>query len=116
MIYQALCKHLHQQPTLSLSKLVPVLTDSQLALIQEQSLWQQIKNVVTKVYSIADDDTRLRSLAKNSLSGGISFSAGFDDLRKTYPIRREFNNYYIDPLTVKDQSTKDWLTILCFHV
>lgn len=114
MIYQALCKHLHRDATLSLSQLVPPLTNNKLLLVEGLSEWEQIKLLISQVYSIADDDKRLRALAKNARAGKEDFSEGFDNLRKHYPTRREFRNYSIDSQQHKIAS--EWLQVLGFNI
>ena len=64
-------------------------------------------------YSIADDDKNLRLLAQSAREGRQNFGVGFDNLRKHYPIRREFHNYEV---INADQETADWLKILGFGV
>jgi erythronate-4-phosphate dehydrogenase len=95
MIYQAVCKYLACEASVSLSQLVPPLMDNQLLLMEGLSPWQQVKQLIARVYTIADDDKRLRNLARNAREGAENFSAGFDELRKNYPMRREFHNYCI---------------------
>lgn len=116
MVYQALCKHLKCDANLSLSQLVPPLANNRLALTQGISLWEQTKRLVAQVYSIADDDKRLRDLAENARNNNANFAAGFDDLRKHYPTRREFNNYHVDINSVHGESAEQWLTVLGFNV
>ena len=116
MIYQALCKHLQQEPLLSLSQLVSAPTNNTLALAEELSPWGQIKQLIEQVYSIADDDKRLRDLACNARTGKENFSEGFDNLRKHYSIRREFHNYNVAVGSVKNKVVSDWLRILGFNV
>jgi len=116
MIYQALCKHLQKDATLTLSQLVPPLANNRLLLQQGIPLWEQIKNLIAQVYSIADDDKRLRALAENSRKNHVNFAAGFDELRKHYPMRREFNNYQVDSNSIQDETTKQWLTVLGFKI
>lgn len=116
MIYQALCRHLGREPSLSLAQLVPPLADNRLALLQDKSLWEQIRHLVAQVYSIADDDRRLRALAQAARSGQANFAAGFDELRKHYPTRREFHNYEIAADSVIDETARQWLSVLGFKI
>ncbi len=114
MIYQALCKHLHRDATLSLSQLVPPLMNNKLILAEGASEWEQTKQLIAQVYSIADDDKRLRDLAQNARAGKENFAEGFDNLRKHYPIRREFYNYVID--SAQNKIASEWLRVLGFNV
>ena len=119
MIYQALCKHLTIEPTLSLQQLVPPLSNNELHVESNKSTWEQVKILVAQVYSIADDDTRLRELAARSRAQENPddfFSKGFDGLRKNYPMRREFQNYKVELDLSSEKVTADWLRILGFEV
>lgn len=116
MIYQALCKHLQQPAVLSLVELVPPLANNRLVLQQGVPLWAQIKNLITQVYAIADDDQRLRTLAERSRNNQGNFALGFDELRKEYPTRREFQNYQVDSASIQDEATRQWLTVLGFKI
>ena len=113
MIYQALCKHLHRPPELSIKNLVPPLANNQLDVAQDQCTWEQVKRLIAQVYSIADDDKRLRALAERARKGEDNFSIGFDSLRKHYPTRREFHNYQV---IGSDEKTAEWLSVLGFGV
>lgn len=113
MIYQALCKHLKRSANLSVHDLVPALADNLLQVDQAQTTWQQVKQLIAQVYSIADDDRRLRALAQRARNGEESFAIGFDNLRKNYPTRREFHNYHVNGA---DNKTAEWLRVLGFGV
>jgi len=113
MIYQALCSHLKKPANLSIKDLVPPLSNNQLTALPNAKVWQQVKQLISQVYSIENDDKNLRLLAQNAREGKQDFGAGFDGLRKTYPIRREFQNYEV---INADQQTAKWLEILGFGV
>jgi erythronate-4-phosphate dehydrogenase len=113
MIYQALCAHIKKPASLYIKDLVPPLADNQLMVAEGKTTWQQIKELIATVYSIADDDKNLRLLAQSAREGKQNFGAGFDDLRKHYPIRREFHNYEV---VNADQEAADWLKILGFGI
>lgn len=113
MIYQSLCKHLKCSADLSVADLVPALVDNVLQVEKTKSTWEQVKQLVTQVYSIADDDKRLRDLAQLARVGKENFAVGFDNLRKHYPTRREFHNYQVNGA---DYKTAQWLSVLGFGV
>jgi erythronate-4-phosphate dehydrogenase len=113
MIYQALCKHLKRIPTLSIQDLVPPLANNQLKVSANETTWVQVKQLIAQVYSIAEDDQRLRELAQRARAGEENFGIGFDSLRKYYPIRREFHNYQV---VGADDKTSEWLSVLGFGV
>ncbi len=113
MIYQALCKHLNRPAELSIKDLVPPLANNQLRITEEKITWEQVKRLISQVYSIADDDKRLRALATRARNGEDNFAIGFDSLRKYYPTRREFHNYHV---VGADTKTAEWLSVLGFSV
>jgi erythronate-4-phosphate dehydrogenase len=113
MIYQALCKHLRRPVELSIQHLVPPLANNQLQTHSQLTSWQQIKQLIERVYSIAADDQRLRDLAQRARAGEENFGIGFDSLRKHYPVRREFHNYQV---VGADPKTAEWLDVLGFGV
>jgi erythronate-4-phosphate dehydrogenase len=95
MIYQACCSFFKQTPQWS--------TDS----IQLESL-PLIKNIkdprdaLLQAYPIEEDSQRLRNTKNTSLSA----SAYFDQLRKNYPIRREFAFWQVDASTLSPTECK----------
>jgi len=113
MIYQALCKHLKRTPELKIQDLVPPLANNTLYAATNETTWQQVKKLIAQVYSIAEDDQRLRELAQRARAGEENFGVGFDGLRKYYPTRREFHNYQVHGA---DHKTAEWLSILGFGV
>lgn len=79
MIYDALCEHLGVTPTQSMQPLLPL----------NMYLWSELKaypDRLHKFYDITQDDTALRQkLAEGQVSG-----ADFDNLRREYHLRREW--------------------------
>ncbi len=116
IIYQVLCKYLKREAILSLSQLVKPLTHNRLLLAKGQLPWEQVKQLVKQVYSIADDDKRLRDLALAARANNVNFSEGFDTLRKHYPLRREFHNYRVLVDSAEDSVVAEWLGILGFNI
>lgn len=51
---------------------------------------EQINKVILEAYSIEKDHQQLQDLLRTNLA------EGFDYLRKAYPLRREFQSYYVD--------------------
>lgn len=91
MIYQAFCRHFGLPETVQLSDVLPVTPNNRLSL-PEGGPWQVIGQLIAQVYDIQADDTALRQMAAD---GTEPLGAGFDRLRKQYPIRREFSNYIV---------------------
>jgi len=90
MIYHALCAHFHLEPTCRMEDFLPPPEVPRLEM--ETGQWGDedlLARVVERVYSIARDDGNLRQIAQQPSAKRGRF---FDDLRKHYPIRREFHN------------------------
>lgn len=94
MIYEAYCEYAGITPSVSLASVVPAVADSQRSLIASDD-WACVKALIAQTYSIVDDDKRLRALLQTADNKNTDFGAGFDLLRKQYPIRREFFNYQV---------------------
>ena len=109
MIYQALCRHLAIEPQKTVSDLVPILADNRLSVVAADP-WDAVRQLIPQVYDIAADDQRLRELSLNAAAGSANFAAGFDLLRKHYPVRREFHNYRVD-----HPKAGEWLGALGFQ-
>lgn len=88
MVYQAVCRFLGIEPTwtpedLLPPPLVPEIRLDSAGLSEEAALWR----IVQPVYDIEADDRRLRAgAAEDPQARGENF----EQLRKNYPIRREF--------------------------
>jgi erythronate-4-phosphate dehydrogenase len=78
MVYQACCQFLHAQPAW-LSPLDPALPKPR----TQDRRWD-----VLNAYDIREDDTQLKALLWNKMLDGAAY---FDQLRKNYPVRREFS-------------------------
>ncbi|MEM1155217.1 MAG: 4-phosphoerythronate dehydrogenase [Pseudomonadota bacterium] len=81
MLFQALWEHMHRpwvDPGSAMADPPP------LQLSSNVSAAEAIRNLIGQRYSIRSDDVALRA----ALSAG-SDAAGFDQLRRTYPVRRE---------------------------
>lgn len=81
IIYDALCKKLGVTPTYSMQTLLPLNT----------FLWSELKahpERVSKFYDIKQDDAALRDKV---VDGQVS-GADFDQLRRDYPLRREWQS------------------------
>lgn len=114
-IYRALCAHLGQEPQHSLESGLPALEEPALVLPAAQNDWAKVKALLPRAYDIAEDDHKLRALAREADQGRADFAQGFDRLRKEYPVRREFGNYRVEAQTGSlSQSLKQRLSALGF--
>jgi erythronate-4-phosphate dehydrogenase len=88
MIYEAVCRHLGVQPIHRAGEFLPEPTvpaiDLDAAGLPEQ---EQVHQTVQQVYAIGRDDFNTREILMVSPETRGAF---FDDLRKHYPVRREF--------------------------
>ncbi len=95
MIYRALCGHLGVTPQAPPAGALPEVVNSDLRLSGDNDDWSQLKALLPQVYDIAADDRRLRQLVIECGEDVQALARGFDRLRKTYPVRREFYNYRV---------------------
>src|SRR5690625_5583565 len=88
MIYTALCEHLGVKAEASLSELLPQVVDNRLK-VTTADAWRAQRQLIPHAYAIAEDDQRLRDLARRAERGEENFAQGFDRLRKEYPVDRK---------------------------
>ena len=90
MIYNALCAHFHLRPTRKIEDFLPQpevpRLDLETGALSDEEL---LARAVEQVYSIRRDDQNLRQIVAQPSDKRGRF---FDDLRKRYPVRREFHN------------------------
>ncbi|MBN2019576.1 MAG: 4-phosphoerythronate dehydrogenase PdxB [Sedimentisphaerales bacterium] len=90
MIYNAACRHFGLKPTHKIEDFLPPSTVPQIVIDKtgddKQALLHEI---VQQVYAINRDDFNTREIA---LAPPARRGKFFDDLRKNYPVRREFQN------------------------
>jgi len=90
MIYKAACKYFGLQPKYETGDFLPEPAVSELRINPQGHLEQEVlHSVVRKIYSISEDDRKLRQMAGRAPEKRCKF---FDGLRKNYPVRREFQN------------------------
>jgi erythronate-4-phosphate dehydrogenase len=100
MVYREVCRFLGIEATWSPASLMPVppvpaVTMDARARTDESVLAE----LVSRVYDIMADDARLRAV---TVPDGKSRAAGFDELRRTYPERREFPATVVTLLNASD--------------
>jgi erythronate-4-phosphate dehydrogenase len=103
MIYNALCAHFHLRPARAIQHFLPQ-PDVPRMEIETSDLGDEelLARAAERIYSIQRDDENLRQIAHQPPDKRGRF---FDDLRKHYPVRREFQN-----TTVVLDGTKKGLT------
>ncbi len=90
MIYKAACEYFGLDAKFDVEDFLPKPSMPQIKIKPTSGGEQEVLlNVVRQVYDIREDDAKLRRILKKSAQTRGTF---FDDLRKNYPIRREFQN------------------------
>ncbi|WP_049723811.1 4-phosphoerythronate dehydrogenase [Gilvimarinus polysaccharolyticus] len=95
MIYDAFCESFGLAPSVTLTDVLPAVEHNRIEAPLGADDWQAVRELIDQVYAIAADDKRLRTVASDAGGQGEALSQGFDQLRKDYPVRREFNNYQV---------------------
>ncbi|MHC4738081.1 MAG: 4-phosphoerythronate dehydrogenase [Planctomycetota bacterium] len=100
MIYRAACEYFGVEEKFETGSFLPEPIEPQLkieaAAVSEQEV---LRETVEKIYSIREDDSRLRWILDRPPGKRGKF---FDGLRRDYPVRREFHNTSV---IVKDKSS-----------
>lgn len=91
LIYQSFCKYIGAKP--NWQPKMPVIADKIIKVDQFNNEELTLNNIFQKIYNINEDSLRLKD--SNKLEDAV-IPKYFDDLRKNYPIRREFNNYKVN--------------------
>ncbi len=110
IIYNKLCDFLGITPIWKAE--YPLITNPVFTIDHNSTIEKLLNTIIEQIYSIEQDDNLLRS--------GINLAVDlrskyFDDLRKNYPVRREFNNYAVK-LNFSDTELKKKLEVLRFKV
>jgi len=90
MIYEALCNFTGKTP--SWKPELQEVENKELFLDDSKNDELKIYNLLRTAYDIEEDDKRMRNLLKVKREEMGNY---FDQLRKEYPVRREFSNYII---------------------
>jgi len=90
MIYNALCKFIDKAH--SWKPAFPEVENKEIVLADMKSDELKLCNLLKSVYDIEGDDKRMRNIINVNLKERGNY---FHQLRKEYPIRREFSNYRI---------------------
>jgi erythronate-4-phosphate dehydrogenase len=87
MIYRAACDYFGRAPRWDVAAVLPPANTLDLRSLAGDDDLEQVRKVVSLAYDIRMDDERLRGLLRLPPD---ERPAGFDRLRKEYPVRREF--------------------------
>ncbi len=90
MIYDSLTKFTNKKS--DWMPQLPKIYDNLIELPSEGTIEEKLHFIIKHIYDIENDDLLLRKLIGLNKDGRIKH---FDDLRKKYPVRREFGNYTV---------------------
>jgi len=89
MVYEALCRHFGLKTVHTAAEFLPDPAVPEIRITEQQDSEQIIHHTVQQVYAIHRDDFNMREILLQPKEQRGVF---FDNLRKNYPIRREFQN------------------------
>jgi erythronate-4-phosphate dehydrogenase len=93
MVYEAACKYFGLEPKFDTKSFLPEPAVPQLEVNPKIGTEQDVvRQTVEKIYDIGKDDSNLRQILNKPVERKGEF---FDNLRKNYPVRREFQNTQI---------------------
>jgi erythronate-4-phosphate dehydrogenase len=110
MVYNKLCEFLNEEP--KWKPVLPEVNESIIKLDRKLSTEQTLNYIFSKIYNIEKDDNNLRKLFETDEEKRGKY---FDNLRKTYPLRREFTNYTVN-MNIKDLKLEKTLRAFRFNV
>jgi len=114
MIYNAACEHFGLKPKHKIEDFLPPPTVPQITIDKTDADSQTLLHeIVRQVYVINRDDFNTREIAMVKPEKRGKF---FDDLRKNYPVRREFQNTKIILATEFTEDTENKLKGIGFKV
>jgi erythronate-4-phosphate dehydrogenase len=114
MIYNAACKHFGLKPKHKIEDFLPPPMVPQIVIDKiEPDSQKLLHEIVRQVYVINRDDFNTREIAMVEQEKRGRF---FDDLRKNYPVRREFQNTTIILATESTEDTENKLKGIGFKV
>ena len=90
MIYNSLCEFLNIEKKFDFT--LPAVQDPIIEMTFSDRFESTINQLISNIYTIADDDLRMRKMLGMNKTDAVK---EFDNQRKFYPIRREFNNYIL---------------------
>jgi erythronate-4-phosphate dehydrogenase len=114
MIYNAACEYFGLKPKHKIEDFLPPPTVPQITIDKIDTNSQKLLHeIVRQVYVINHDDFNTREIAMVEQEKRGKF---FDDLRKNYPVRREFQNTTIILATESTEDTENKLKGIGFKV
>lgn len=90
MVYRALHEFLGREPVLQPGQFQPEAPVRSLVFSDEVEPQHALRAAITASYSVLRDDSAMRAMMRRPPDGHVA--AGFDALRRNYPLRRDFSN------------------------
>lgn len=90
MIYNALCNYLNAEKIFKVDK--NFFMEKEIIVSGDKSLEKYLNELVSQIYNLKNDDNMMRKMFTKPEQERIAY---FDELRKKYPLRREFNNFKV---------------------
>jgi erythronate-4-phosphate dehydrogenase len=90
MIYNALCKFLNINPEWTPD--LPAINNPVINYQETENIQESLHRIISEIYNIESDDVSLREICNLKKNEQGKY---FDQLRKKYPVRREFSNFSI---------------------
>jgi len=107
MVYEAVCKYFGLEAKYGIEDFLPEPNVSQLKVEPEAGTEQDVvRQMVEKIYDIGKDVSNLKQILNKPAEERGEF---FDNLRKTYPVRRELHNTKIILATEDTEGTENKL-------
>jgi len=101
-IYHAACDFLGVAPQWQMENALPAIAEPAIRLEENlETSEKKLDTLIRRVYDITADDRRLRAVLNMPADERSRY---FDDLRKKYPVRREFHNYTVKPGSGENES------------
>lgn len=110
MIYNSLCEFLKNEKSFDFN--LPVVKEPKIEVTFSDSFEIEMNNLISHIYSIAEDDKRMRKILQIN---NADVAKEFDNQRKSYPVRREFINYFIKSYNL-NEGLKSILNELRFNI
>lgn len=95
MVYQAVCRHFGLPVRKKLGQLIPEPPLRKLSFSSQAHRWHSTLTAIRACYDVRNDDMAMRRAFARAHKKGDALSQAFDELRRTYPIRREFHTLKI---------------------
>ncbi len=90
IIYNSLCKYINKKT--EWKPFLKEMENTTRSLGQGETIEEKLYNLFSSIYNIEKDDKKMKDIYRR---GADKHKGYFDNLRKEYPVRREFNNYTV---------------------